>query len=91
MTTRLAYSLTEAAEQASVSVLTLRREIRAGEIRARRVRGRTVVLHTELERYLASRAVVPTTAETARQSRPKPARGKVVRLIDLSEFSEAAR
>lgn len=89
MTTRLAYTLPDAAEQAGVSVPTLRREIRAGALRARRVRGRTVVLHADLERYLASRAVVPSEAETKRAARPK--HGTVVRLIDLSEFMETAR
>lgn len=88
MTARLAYPLDEAAVLIGVSEMTLRREIKAGRVRARRVRGRVVVLHAEIERYLARTDIVLSDAETERVERTatRPKRGKVTRLIDISGY-----
>jgi excisionase family DNA binding protein len=51
----LAYNVTQAARIIGVSRPTLYRLLGEGEIEARKIRNRTVVLRAELERYLNSR------------------------------------
>lgn len=52
MTSRRTYTLAETAAEIGVSVKTVRREIRDGNLGARRVRGVVRVLASELDRYL---------------------------------------
>lgn len=86
--TRLSYPLDEAAEQLGVSEPTVRREIQAGRLKARRIRRRTVVLHAELERYLAARAPVLSGSESERAAQQPKSRGRVTRLFDITSRNE---
>lgn len=53
MTTKMAYSYAGAAEQLSVSIDTIRRLVRAGEIRAKkREGGRVMIPGSELDAWL---------------------------------------
>jgi excisionase family DNA binding protein len=85
--TRRSYRLDEVAAQTGVSVRTLKREIRDGQLVAHRLRGVTVIYPSDLDRYMDG---LPTegserSAESkpARPSAPKPSRkpGRVVRLV----------
>jgi excisionase family DNA binding protein len=49
----LAYSFQGASKATGLGVSTLRREVRAGRLRAVRVRGRVVITDEDLQRYLA--------------------------------------
>jgi excisionase family DNA binding protein len=87
---RRAYRIEEAAEQIGVSAKTLRREIRDGKLRARRLRGVTVIFTGDLDRYLAglpdeAGAVVNVAASTTRRVQPERSRGRVTHLFDISE------
>jgi excisionase family DNA binding protein len=54
--TKLAFSLNEAAEATSISVVTLRRAIRKGDLRASRVGARIVIAAHELRRFVEPRS-----------------------------------
>ena len=49
---RLCYSLVEASELTSLSVFTLKRQIRRGNLAASRVGRRVVILAEELEKFI---------------------------------------
>lgn len=95
MTAKLVYTLDEAAAEARVSVKTLRREIKDGKLRARRLRGGLRILAADLTRYLDGLPVEPSSAPAAHDQGSRkvaPAqtrRGEVVRLFDV--FEETAR
>ncbi len=65
---RVAYSVDHAAQACDLSGRTLRRAIRAGELKAARIGTRVLVPRVELERYIADR-VDPLGAP----ARPAPA------------------
>lgn len=49
---KLAYSVNELSEQTTLSKAFLRNEIRAGNLRARRIERRVLIMSAEAERYL---------------------------------------
>ena len=52
---RLAWGLAELAGELSVSLPFLRKEVRVGSLKAKKIGRRVVVLAEDVERYLASR------------------------------------
>jgi excisionase family DNA binding protein len=88
--TRRAYRVDEVAEQIGVSAKTLKREIRDGKLRARRLRGVTVIFPADLDRYLAglpdeAGEAIASPAPVIRHRQPERSRGRVTHLFDISE------
>jgi excisionase family DNA binding protein len=61
----LAYPVPTAARMISVSVRQLYRLLAAGELEAKKVRHRTVITASELERFLRTRPAYPTSSTSS--------------------------
>lgn len=60
----IAYSVTDAASKAGIGRSTLYNAISAGELLARKVGKRTVVLHADLQRWIESAPIYSNTTKT---------------------------
>lgn len=89
MTTRLAYSVAEAAQALSVSLRSLRYLLRNGKLGYARVGRRVLIPHAELERLLRRASVKPTAPldadEPIRPTRPTNNNAPEARTPEASE------
>lgn len=90
-TERLVYTVAQAAARIGRHEATIRREIKAGRLRARKLRTETVILDADLQTWLARLPVVATeatdTADTIAEPTPidtptRSSRRRVVRRFE---------